>query len=98
MEGAGNNTALAPHIAQYLESHFDALAKRFGADADFLVATQTHLCDKTRRADLEAFINERAAKNPQLRLKFGDTFEKAALCEAGLQIQVPRLKAYLAAP
>jgi cytosol alanyl aminopeptidase len=96
MEGAGANEAASAHIAQYVETHFEAFGKRFGSDADFLAAAEKNLCDKQVRGDLETFISEHAAKMPQLRYKFGDTLERAALCEAGRQIQVPRLKLFFA--
>jgi len=94
MEGAGANAAAAPHVAQYVEAHFDALFKRFNGDSEFLIAAERSLCDRQGQSDLEAFISERAAKNPQIRYKFGETLEKAALCEAGRQIQVPRIRQY----
>jgi hypothetical protein len=84
------------YVLDYVKTHFDAIDKRFASAGEFLAAAASKLCDHAQRQELEQFITEHASHGQQLRASFNDAFEKEDLCEAGRDLQVPRIKSFLA--
>jgi alanyl aminopeptidase len=82
------------HVAAYVRAHFDAIDKRFDAATELLTSSSGNLCDAGQRADLERFI---ATRPVQDHAAFNRVLEKAELCEAGRDLQIPRLKNFLTA-
>ncbi len=82
------------YVSTYVKTHFEAIDKRFANAGELLAASSGNLCDAAARADLERFV----AGRPQAeRGAFNSVIEKAELCEAGRDLQIPRLKTFLAA-
>jgi alanyl aminopeptidase len=96
MHAASTDAAVAAHVSDYVKTHFDAIDKRFGNAGEILASSNAGLCDHGQRADLERFIADHSAHAPLLKNDFSEVFEKDDLCEAGRDVQVPRIKNFLA--
>jgi alanyl aminopeptidase len=96
MLAATSDAPVAVHVSDYVKTHFDAIDKRFGNAGELLASASAGLCDHAQRADLEHFIADRSAHAPTLKAQFSEVFEKDDLCEAGRDLQVPRIKSFVA--
>jgi hypothetical protein len=95
-ESATSDPLLSAHVMDYVKTHFEAIGKRFGNASDQLAAASQQLCDRSMRSDLEEFVNAHLSKTQLLSSTFADVYEKAQLCEAGRDPQIPRIRAFLA--
>ena len=96
MMAASSDEPVAAHVSEYVKTHFDAIDKRFGNAGELLASASAGLCDRVQRTDLEHFIADHSAHAPTLKAQFSEVFEKDDLCEAGRELQVPRIKSFVA--
>jgi alanyl aminopeptidase len=95
IRAASSDAMVSTHVSDYVKTHFDAIDKRFGNAGEVLASASSGLCDRAARADLEHFIADHSARAPSLKAQFSEVFESDDLCEAGRDVQVPRIQIFL---
>jgi len=99
MVQAAEDPRSTPQVLNFLEEHYDIVAKRFPDDVPaWLAQLGAHLCDTSQRQAFANFLGSRVIPVPGGARNFDQALESADLCIATREREKGRLKTFLANP